>query len=699
MRDATVAIEDRRFFDHKGVDFEGVVRAAVKNISSGETVQGGSTLSMQLIRNLYTGDRERNFKRKLREARLAEELENAHPGRAGKLWILNQYINNVPYGTSGGQSAVGVQAAARIYFSKPARELTLPEAALLAGLPQAPTTYNPISNPQGAMTRRNNVLRQMAAERMITGEQANAAIASPLGVIPGRFYRQRREGYFFDFVRQELIDKYGVNTTLRGGLKVYTALEPRFQKAARIALNQSTAGLDRSAAIVSIDPRTGYIRTMASTGYYGKFKFNLAAQGRYAAGSTFKVMVLMAALERGIDPKTTFYTSKPLKFVDPTYGNIDVKTYSGSYIGRANLVTATLRSDNSIYQQLDLDVGPEKVAEVAKKMGITTKLDGIPAEGLGGLRLGVSPLEMASAYATIASYGYATKPTAITKVCIPRGADGDFECQENVPAREKVFSDGVAAAATEILKANITGGTGGAASIGCPVAGKTGTVDDFTDAWFVGYTPQARLIRLGRSCHRATTPRLWRRGRRDGGADLRPVHEDRQGGLLRRLAGAEGALQAKAVLRQVREQRCSRRGDHAPADRSSAEEERRHEGRRRPPSADRDPGRPADADDRADRPKRRHRRRRRHIATSDSLIRVRLAPDMTKEEKVEFEGEVMEALPNAMFTVKLDNGHEVLGHVAGKMRRFRIRILPGDRVRVEVSPYDLDRARIIFRYR
>ncbi|HWI22095.1 MAG TPA: transglycosylase domain-containing protein [Baekduia sp.] len=491
VRDATVAIEDRRFYQHKGVDFEGVVRAAFRNATSGGTVEGGSTLTMQLIRNLYTGDRERSFERKLREARLAEELENEHPGRKGKLWILNRYINNVFYGTSGGQNAYGIQAAARIFFNKPAKELTLPEAALLAGLPQAPTDYNPNTNAPGAKVRRDKVIRAMRDEKMITAEQADAAIAAPLGTQVGEYYRQRTEGYFFDYVQSQLAEEYGEETLRRGGLKVYTTLDRKLQRAARAAINPAVAGLDREAAVVSVDPRNGYIRAMASSGKYGDFKFNLAAQGKYAAGSTFKTMVLMEALRRGVDPDTTSYVSKPLKFDDPVWGPIDVKTYSGSYIGRANIFRATLSSDNSIYQQLDLDLGPKEVARTARRMGIRSKLKGYPAEGLGGLTDGVSPLEMANAYATIASYGIRNRVTAITRVCRPKSVTDDEElvCEDHETKRKRVFTDGVAAEATKILKANMTSGTGTRAQIGCPAAGKTGTVDDFTDAWFVGYTP------------------------------------------------------------------------------------------------------------------------------------------------------------------------------------------------------------------
>ncbi len=507
-RDATVAIEDRRFFEHKGVDFEGVVRAAVKNLESKDDVQGGSTLTMQLIRNLYTKDTVRTgiegYKRKIREAKLAEELENRHPGRRGKRWILDQYLNNVPYGTVGGKTAVGIQAAARIFYDKPADKLTLSEAALLAGLPQAPSLYNPFLSAGKAEARRNDVLRRMADQGFITQSEASEAIDEPLGVKANGYYSKKRESYFYDYVKQQLVDEYGAKRVQAGGMHIYTTLNLKMQKAARKALDDSLAGTDRSGSIVSVDPANGDIKAMASTATYGQFKFNLASQGHYAAGSTFKVMVLMTALRKGVDPNSTSYTSMPLKFNDPTWGPIDVHTYSGSYIGRANLVKATLASDNSIYQQLDLDLGPQAVKETAIDMGIKSPVDALPAAALGGLTKGVTPLEMANAYATIASNGWRNKVSAVRKVCFPKKLGG-FDCKAEKAHRHRAFEDGVTAEATKILKANVEGGTGTKAQIGCPAAGKTGTVDDFTDAWFVGYTPKlATSVWVGHATDRRT---------------------------------------------------------------------------------------------------------------------------------------------------------------------------------------------------
>src|SRR3954468_2812454 len=236
IRNATVAIEDRRFYSHKGVDVEGVFRAAMKNLSSRRRVEGGSTLTMQLIKNLYDPGKQRTFTRKVREAKLAQELESEHPGIDGKRWILDRYLNSVPYGTMGGQTAVGIQAASRMYFGKAASRLTLPEAALLAGLPQAPSLYNPFRDEKRALQRRNEVLRAMARGGYITDETAQEAMDSPLQVRDSRYYTERRESYFFDYVKDQLIKRYGLAKVRKGGLRVYTTIDLRLQKLARQAI-------------------------------------------------------------------------------------------------------------------------------------------------------------------------------------------------------------------------------------------------------------------------------------------------------------------------------------------------------------------------------------------------------------------------------------------------------------------------------
>jgi penicillin-binding protein 1A len=325
----------------------------------------------------------------------------------------------------------------------------------------------------------------MASLHMITQQQAADAKRQPLGVRQNTYYSAKRENYFFDYVKEQLIERYGITTVRKGGLKVYTTVNLGLQREARNAmqgvLNESG---DPSSAIVTIDPRNGYIRAMASTGSYGANKFNYAAQGHRQPGSTAKIWVLMTALRKGIDPQSTSYNSHPLD-LNTAYGPWKVQTYSGSYGGNMNLVQATLRSDNTVFAQLDLDVGPDAVRQTAYDMGVTTKLDGYPAEGLGGLSLGVSPLEMANAYATIASGGYRNKPIAIRKVVFHDGKSEDL----GKPRRKKMFSDGVTYEATKILEQNMQSGTATRAAISCPAAAKTGTTDDFTDAWLDGFTP------------------------------------------------------------------------------------------------------------------------------------------------------------------------------------------------------------------
>ena len=483
LRQATVAIEDERYYEHGGVDPEGIVRAAVKNVTSGSTVQGGSTITQQLVRALYIQDPQQDIKRKIREAKLAQELETKH----SKRWILQQYLNDVPYGTVGGRTALGAEAASEVYFSKHAKDLTLAESAMMAGLPQAPSQYNPFQNPRAALERRNEVLQKMADNGYISDERATSAMQKGLGLRRGTIYTRKREPYFFDYVEQLLIEKYGAAAYRQGGLKVYTTIDPKKQEEGRQSI-QAQLGQkgDPSSAIVSIEPRTGYIRAMASSGTYNDRTFNLAAQGHRQPGSSFKTMVLVTAIREGVDPRRTTYVSKPLALQIPGYGTWKVKTYDNTYGGSMDLVRATLKSDNSVYAQLDVDLGPKKVAQTAKDLGITSKLEGVPSEGLGGLGQGVSPLEMARAYATLANGGKRHKPVAIRKVVFPDGKTDDSLGESR---GKQVIPDWVAAETTKILEQNVQKGTGTKAQIGCPAAGKTGTTDNFNDAWFVGYTP------------------------------------------------------------------------------------------------------------------------------------------------------------------------------------------------------------------
>jgi penicillin-binding protein 1A len=482
---ATVAIEDRRFYEHGGIDPEGILRALVADLRAGRVVQGGSTITQQLVRNLYIG-KERTLKRKLVEACLAVKLNRAW----SKDRILQAYVNQVYYGNH----AYGIEAAAQTYFSRHARGLGIGQAALLAGLPQAPSVFDPFNEPEAARARRNQVLRAMLANHAITRAQYARVVSDrSLHLKPGRLYTRIREPYFFSFVRDQLISEYGPPTVRSGGLRVYTTIDPRFQRAAvrsiRETLNERG---DPAAALVAINPRNGAIRAMAAvTPNSRKNQFNLVAQARRQAGSTFKTFVLTTAILRGVNPATTIYRSAPFHYQpDPYTPAWDVTTYDHTYTGATSIEHATLRSDNTVYAQLTLDLGADQVAATAHRLGVETDLSVngsfVPSMGLGAIA--VSPLEMASAYATLAAGGMYSKPMAIRKVILSNGKE-DTDTRWGRPQRTRVIPPGVAYEVTRILKENVLSGTGVGAYFGRPAAGKTGTTDNHADAWFCGYTP------------------------------------------------------------------------------------------------------------------------------------------------------------------------------------------------------------------
>ena len=490
VRKATVAIEDRRFFEHGGVDIEGIARAAVADVRAGQIVEGGSTISQQLARDLYVS-RDRTVQRKLKEACLATKLDGAW----GKQRILTTYLNRMYYGNQ----AYGIEAASRTYFSKPATKLTLSESAFLAGLTQAPSSYDPLVAPARALARRNEVLAAMLDIGVITPRRHEKAVKSDVRLRPGRkLYTEIREPYFFSYVRDRLIEAYGAEFVRLGGLRVYTTIRPRYQRLAEEAIRSTlTYSTDPAAALVSISPRTGAIRAMAAViPNQPKNQFNLLSQARRQTGSTFKTFVLAAAVEMGINPDSTYYVSAPFTYKSRPDGNCDdgswwcVHTYDNSYSGWSSIRSATIRSDNAVYAQLTLDVTPERIADVARRMGVRSALDVrgayVPAMGLGSIA--VSPLDIGSAYATLPAGGVYARPMAIRKVVLRNGRV-DRETGWGKPQRRRAISEGTAAIVTRILEQNVQSGTGTRADIGRPVAGKTGTNEEHADAWFAGYTP------------------------------------------------------------------------------------------------------------------------------------------------------------------------------------------------------------------
>ena len=396
MRHAIVAIEDRRYWEHDGIDLRGIGRALIADIKHQKVVEGGSTITQQFVKNGLERD-QKTIARKVREAAYAWQLERS------KAWpkkrILTEYLNTIYFGNG----AYGVQQAALTYFHHGARYLTIPEAALLAGIPADPNRYDPVTNPQAALMRRELVLKAMLDQSMITQAQFVEANAAKLPKaenvrLPGT---EGPAQHFVNYVKQQLIDEYGSAEVFGGGLKVRTTIDLKLQQKARDAISKwLTNPNGPSAALVAIDPRNGAVKAMVGGNNYRKSQFNLAVQGVRQPGSSFKPFVLATALREGISPATHF-ESKP-QTIDLGDKYWVVSNYDDSYLGSIDLERATIESDNAVYAQLTQLVGSKHVAETARRMGIRSKLDGYFAIGLGAEA--VNPLELARAYATLA-YG------------------------------------------------------------------------------------------------------------------------------------------------------------------------------------------------------------------------------------------------------------------------------------------------------
>ncbi|MGH3060391.1 MAG: transglycosylase domain-containing protein, partial [Gaiellaceae bacterium] len=388
MKQAIVAVEDRRYWEHRGVDIRGMARAVWADLRSQQIVQGGSTITQQFIKNQYT-QQERTVSRKLKEAALAWQLEQ----RWSKDKILTAYLNTIYFGNG----AYGIEMASRVYFGKRAKGLTLPEAALLAGLPANPGAFDPAQNAKTAKARRTTVLRLMLEQRLITARDHRAADEAPLPAaedigLPGE---KGRGSYFAEYVKQQLIPYYGSGEVFGGGLKVYTSIDLELQKLARAAIDRWLPDpRGPTAALVAIDPRDGRVLAMVGGKSFQKSQFNLAVQGQRQTGSAFKPFVLTAALEQGISPATRF-ESEPTT-IDLGDKLWSIANYEGSDLGSIDLNEATIHSDNTVYAQLTEQVGPKNVARTARRMGVTRPLDDYFAIGLGVEA--VSPLEMARAF-------------------------------------------------------------------------------------------------------------------------------------------------------------------------------------------------------------------------------------------------------------------------------------------------------------
>ncbi len=489
LPDALVSVEDRRFWQHDGVDAHGIARAMWVNIKARSFVQGASTIDQQLVRNLYPEiSTDKTLTRKMKEASLAQELNQVWGKKYGKRQtkerIITLYLNLVYFGNN----AYGADAASHTYFDKPALALNIQEAAMIAGIVQNPAADDPFRHPQATLARRQEVIAAMRKAGVISSDQAKVAHDAPLGLKPGRDFRASTSPapYFFDYVRQQAEKAYGKDTVSRGGLRIYTTLNPKMQKLAlqsiRKILNRPG---DPASAMVVIENSSGAIKAMASSTRYTHTQFNFAAQARRQPGSSAKIWALSALLQEGVNPDQIRYLSTALK-VRPGPGQAiwNPHTYEGTYSGLQNVRKATVASDNTVFAQITMDVTPQRVADTAMKMGIQSNLKPEVTIGLGSQE--VTPLEQTSFYSTIARGGVRVDPWAVSEVKSISGRTSETKR----PSAGRVMYKWQASEIISILKDNVDHGTGTAAQLpGIEVSGKTGTTDSYKDAWFCGMTP------------------------------------------------------------------------------------------------------------------------------------------------------------------------------------------------------------------
>ncbi|MGI8631052.1 MAG: transglycosylase domain-containing protein [Solirubrobacterales bacterium] len=511
VKEAVVAVEDRRYYDHGGVDYVGIGRALVEDIRSGSAAQGGSTITQQFVKNAVSAQDTRTVLQKLREAALAYNLER----KWSKDKILTQYLNTVYFG----EGAYGIEAAARTYFrgnhpdcgneGEPncASVLEPEEAALLAAIIASPSKYAPRANPEAALGRRNLVLRAMRSEGFIDAPQLSDSLAQALPADPD--IKERKDDskapYFTSWVRQHVVDLFGTGRAFTGGLKVKTSLDLELQRKTEEAVSKRIGTIKPRSAVVVIDNKTGGVRAMVGGKSFADAPFNLATSAHRQPGSAFKPFILARALEQGISPNQTYASKKKVFDVPNSPGEkFVVNNYKDTYSGTIDLASATTFSDNSVYAELGIKLGTKSVARMAKRLGVTSSISTNPSMVLGGLKRGVTPLEMAYAYSTLARDGKRITGTLAPKERGPVGllsvrepdrdlakttqgqaADNDAETTQAIPQQ-------AATKTAEIMRSVVQRGTGRKASLGpdVQVSGKTGTTENNGDAWFIGFTDE-----------------------------------------------------------------------------------------------------------------------------------------------------------------------------------------------------------------
>ncbi len=504
VRDAVISIEDKRFMTNSGVDLRSLARALLTDVLHQGAVQGASTIEEQFVKNALGQQSHRTVFEKLREGALAFHLSH----HWSKLKILTEYLNTIYFGNG----AYGIEAAAQTYFGQESahrdcglpkyplclQELSPAEAALLAGIIQSPTGYNPVTDPAAARERRNVVLAQMHEQGYLTRRRYEAATVQPLPS-PQEIAPPNQPlvdgidtGYFDSWVGPQVVARYGAERAYYGGLQIHTTLDLGLQRAAEQAIAGYLPGPESpTAALVAIENSTGKVRAMVGGRSYDESPFNLATDGERQPGSSFKAFDLAAALEDGISPDSV-WSSKEKEFIVPGTNGREkfvVHNDEGAYVGERTLTNALAYSDNSVFAEVGLRVGTHRIADLAHRMGITTPISTNPAMTIGGLHVGVTPLDMAHAYETIAHSGQRVSGT-LAEPGAPvgiEGVGGGPHAQVDHTVLNQVLPPEVASTETEMLETVLEYGTAHAAALGQFAAGKTGTTSNYGDAWFVGW--------------------------------------------------------------------------------------------------------------------------------------------------------------------------------------------------------------------
>ena len=497
MRNAIVAIEDRRFYTNSGVDIRGIARAFVQDVVQKRAVQGGSTITQQFVKNALRAQNQRTIFQKLREAALAYHLTR----KWSKQKILTQYLNSIYFGNG----AYGIESAARTYFGKDhpgcgtrgrrmcVSVLRPEEAALLAGVVANPSGYDPVAHPVAAERRRNLVLQRMFEQGRLGRLQYFNARQEALPAAPEPPTVRTTAPYFTTWIRQQLVDRFGARRSFEGGLKITTTLDAELQQAAENTVRRYFSNPNGpTAALVALDNDTGEVRAMVGGRDYNTRPFNLATQGQRQPGSAIKPFVLAEALRRGISPASVWPSKKRVFKVPGGSDKFVVNNFENSYSGTNTLAGALTASDNSIFAAVGLQVGTKRIARLVRQMGIRTPVSSNPAMTLGGLKQGVTPLDMAHAYETFSRNGKETTgtlgapkrgPVGVTEVDGPNGKT----IVRNHRKQRRVISDDVAQTATSIMETVLTEGTAKGAELDGFAAGKTGTTENYGDAWFIGF--------------------------------------------------------------------------------------------------------------------------------------------------------------------------------------------------------------------